>query len=301
MKNTTSLASICLFMLLVTSAPTFGKGDPKDILLFKLAQDSAQTTLLLKKRRDMQQSLDKMNQEVEEEGLKYKALRNTLYRSIGRLYTLASPDIRQGNSPLPQKLHSLREALVIRTLVPHLKKEQAKHQQILSDAQGMSLLFQEQAENEPLPVIKEQEKGQIRKDWPGVDKLSLALMIPAPHGTLKGPQKLDPKNPSKVNIQMETPLGSQVLAPASGTIAFNKPYLSYGNVVIVDHSEGYHSVLMGLGSVVVSQNQTVDKGDLLGFMPLEGPSTLTFEVRRNSTIEDPRPYIARDILSERPS
>ena len=47
-------------------------------------------------------------------------------------------------------------------------------------------------------------------------------------------------------IKIETRLGAQVVAPYEGKIVFAGPFRDYGQLLIIEHAGGYHSLLAGL-------------------------------------------------------
>ncbi|WP_333573651.1 murein hydrolase activator EnvC family protein [Sphingomonas sp.] len=70
--------------------------------------------------------------------------------------------------------------------------------------------------------------------------------------------------------------GVAVVAPAAGTIAYAGPFAGYGQVVIVDHGQGWTSLLSGLGTLAVRPGTAVAQGARLG---TAGPR-ITVELRR---------------------
>ena len=63
---------------------------------------------------------------------------------------------------------------------------------------------------------------------------------------------------------MAAPVGTPVMAPASGTVILADPDLYYeGGTVFLDHGQGLVSVFMHLSSVDVAVGDRVERGDLL--------------------------------------
>lgn len=58
--------------------------------------------------------------------------------------------------------------------------------------------------------------------------------------------------------------GAEVVAPAAGTIVHATRFRSYGEVVIIDHGNGWQSVVTNLASTGVAVGQRVRRGDRLG-------------------------------------
>lgn len=78
---------------------------------------------------------------------------------------------------------------------------------------------------------------------------------------------------------------------------------SYGNYVLIKHSNGYYTLYahMKYGSVTVKKGDKVTKGQVIGYMGNTGHSFgahLHFEVRNTSNVQiNPTPYINANLLS----
>jgi septal ring factor EnvC (AmiA/AmiB activator) len=97
-------------------------------------------------------------------------------------------------------------------------------------------------------------------------------------------------------IDVEAPAGSPVRAIAPGRVVHAGWFKGYGNLVIVDHGEGYHSLVAHLASMQTAMGEEVDAGDVLGTVgdsgSLKGPY-LYFEIREKGRPVDPRPWLGR--------
>ncbi|MFK4004754.1 murein hydrolase activator EnvC family protein [Qipengyuania sp. NPDC077563] len=93
----------------------------------------------------------------------------------------------------------------------------------------------------------------------------------------------------RVGISIASRPQGQVVAPADGRVAFAGDYDGYGHIVIMDHTQGWTSVLTGLGSLGVATGQEVSAGYPLGLAPSSRPE-ITFELRRKGRPVDPQRY-----------
>ncbi len=84
--------------------------------------------------------------------------------------------------------------------------------------------------------------------------------------------------------------GAQVVAPASGRIAFAGPYRGYGNIVIIEHGGGWTSLVTGLSRTAVSVGDGVGSGSPLGKADPAQPR-VTLELRRNGEPVNPLLYV----------
>lgn len=83
---------------------------------------------------------------------------------------------------------------------------------------------------------------------------------------------------------------AMVVAPAPGRVAFAGPYRGYGSIVIVEHADGWTSLLTGLGAVQVAVGQAVVAGSPLGQAGGQDPS-VGFELRRGGARVAARDYV----------
>ncbi|MBU8732493.1 M23 family metallopeptidase [Cytobacillus oceanisediminis] len=77
----------------------------------------------------------------------------------------------------------------------------------------------------------------------------------------------------------------------AGTVKYAGVLGGYGNIVIVDHGEGFETRYAHLNSVAVSKGQKVNGAQVIGYIGSTGDSTgahLHFETRINGTAYDPR-------------
>ncbi len=87
--------------------------------------------------------------------------------------------------------------------------------------------------------------------------------------------------------------GTNVTAADGGTVSVATYSSSYGNYVMIYHADGTSTLYAHMSALAVSQGQTVNKGDVLGYVGdtgwVNGPH-LHFEVRVNGSTTDPLAY-----------
>ncbi len=89
--------------------------------------------------------------------------------------------------------------------------------------------------------------------------------------------------------------GSNVLAADSGTVQTATYSSSYGNYVVIYHSNGTTTLYGHMSSLLVSQGDTVSQGDVIGYVGSTGWSTgphLHFEISVNGSRVDPLNYFS---------
>jgi septal ring factor EnvC (AmiA/AmiB activator) len=65
-------------------------------------------------------------------------------------------------------------------------------------------------------------------------------------------------------LTFETGPDRPVVAPAPGRIAYAGPFRSYGDIVVIDHGNGWLSAITNLGALAVKAGDRVGRGDPLG-------------------------------------
>ncbi|MBE9010285.1 M23 family metallopeptidase [Pseudanabaenaceae cyanobacterium LEGE 13415] len=103
-------------------------------------------------------------------------------------------------------------------------------------------------------------------------------------------------------IDISANLGTPVQAIGDGTVAFAGNQGAYGNLVVINHQQGYQTRYAQLGRIDVKVGQKIKRGAIVGTVGQSGAPTtpqphLHFEVRSNSKLgwvaEDPIAFIRR--------
>ncbi len=93
-------------------------------------------------------------------------------------------------------------------------------------------------------------------------------------------------------ISIQTRKDAQVIAPYDGQVAFAGPFRGYGLLLIIEHSEGYHTLLAGMARIDVGVGQRLLAGEPVGVMGQDDTKpTLYVELRRNGQPVNPLPWL----------
>ncbi len=102
-------------------------------------------------------------------------------------------------------------------------------------------------------------------------------------------------------ILVQTLGGAQVVSPYEGVVVFSGKFRDYGQVLIIEHGGGYHSLLAGLKRIDSVVSQRLVAGEPVGIMapPAKQKPRLYIELRRNGRPINPLPWLAtpRDKVS----
>ena len=93
-------------------------------------------------------------------------------------------------------------------------------------------------------------------------------------------------------IVIKTRTDAQVVTPFDAVVAFSGPFRGYGQLLILEHSEGYHTLLAGMSHLDGAVGQTVLAGEPVGVMAPEGVPSLYVELRRGGQPINPLPWLA---------
>jgi murein DD-endopeptidase MepM/ murein hydrolase activator NlpD len=97
-------------------------------------------------------------------------------------------------------------------------------------------------------------------------------------------------------LDIRAPEGTPVRAVAAGKVAHAGWFRGYGNIVIVDHGGGYHTLVAHLGSMRTAVGEEVEAGSVLGTVGDTGSlkgAFLYFEIRERQRPVDPAPWLRR--------
>jgi len=126
------------------------------------------------------------------------------------------------------------------------------------------------------------------------------LPMPAPGPITVGFGKVVNPKFNTVTVQngvdVDAPAGAPVRAVAPGRVVHAGWFKGYGNLVIVDHGEGYHTLVAHLGSMQTAMGEEVEAGSVLGTVGDSGSlkgTYLYFEIREKGRPIDPRPWLGR--------
>ncbi len=99
---------------------------------------------------------------------------------------------------------------------------------------------------------------------------------------------------TRKGMTLETLPAAQVVAPYDGRVVFAGPFRGYGQLLIIDHGEGYHSLLAGLARIDSVIGQWLLAGEPVGVMgrPRGTRPALYVELRRDGRPINPLPWLA---------
>jgi murein DD-endopeptidase MepM/ murein hydrolase activator NlpD len=97
---------------------------------------------------------------------------------------------------------------------------------------------------------------------------------------------------ANLGIDISATAGSAVHAAEAGTVVYNSPAASTGELVLIlRHADGLLTVYTGLDASSVAMGATVKRGQTIGTVKAGNPPQIHFEVRQGRTSLDPLTYL----------
>jgi septal ring factor EnvC (AmiA/AmiB activator) len=112
-----------------------------------------------------------------------------------------------------------------------------------------------------------------------------AYILPARGKLLSGFHELNATGYRERGVRITLANDLRVVAPAAGTVSFAGRYRSYGQIVIIEHGNGWNSLMTNLGSTQVKKGQGVVQGAVLGLAKSDAPE-IGIELRKNGRVMD---------------
>ena len=155
------------------------------------------------------------------------------------------------------------QAKNLEDLVKKIKRDEEKQRkQELAKAQKAGVLKK--------PAVKIPNAGDARLPISGVIRT--------------GFKEQDGLGAKSKGLTIEGRFGGIVVAPMNGVVQFTGSFKRYGNIVIIEHKGGYHSLVAGLDNISAVVGDIVKSGEPIGILPnssLIPRPTLYYELRKS--------------------
>ncbi len=214
-----------------------------------------------------------------------KAFRQT---KAARRHTLAARQVEGARlKRLTEEAGSLRE--LFRKLESERRKRAALQKKTIENKK-----LREQKPDRPLSLDPKSQVAALASfEIRPISKARGRLTFPAV-GNLKGCYGgAVRRGIRRKGIVVATRADAQVVAPYDGKVVFAGTFRGYGLLLIIEHSEGYHSLLSGLARIDAIIGQSLLSGEPVGKMGNlgAGREQLYVELRQNGTPVDPMPWM----------
>ena len=129
-------------------------------------------------------------------------------------------------------------------------------------------------------------------------KNKLKLELPVGGKITKAFGELDKIGLKNKGINIVTPSGARVFSSFDGKVLYASNFRNFGPVLIIDHGDGFNTLMVGLERIDVNIGQNLLKGELVGVMKKFEPSknhtgpALYIELRRNGKPVNPLAWLS---------
>ncbi len=218
----------------------------------------------------LNKNLGTLNQVTEELNIERKNLLNT------------SENLKQRHSELSSLITKRKE--LYRKTNKDIKTHEISIKKISLQAKNLSDLVQRIKANEKKQRQQEKITKHI-KPKPEVKIIeSKYSRLPISGIIRTGYKQKDNLGASSKGLTIEGRAGGLIIAPMNGKIQFTGAFKRYGNIVVIEHANGYHSLIAGLDKISSAIGDHIKSGEPIGVLPntsLIPRPTLYYELRKN--------------------
>lgn len=282
--------------VLVQAALRLSRTPPQAALLMPGSQVET-----MKVARALETTTQSLRQEAEGISLQVKELQG-LRKKVAK----SRETIREKNAALTQEQKALRARVEQRkelqkALGKQQKEEAEKISKLAKRAEDLQQLLATLDEEKRRKELREQAASrQMKKPRTSGHKAQLRSFADA-KGNIRPPVagklvlrygKKDENGAVNKGLVITSREGAQVTAPYDGEVVFAGPFLQYGRMVILRHSDEFHTLLSGLTRIDVAVGEFLLEGEPIGAMGDSKSATrLYLELRKNNQPTDPAPWI----------
>lgn len=203
---------------------------------------------------------------------------------------IKSEKAKKNMDKLAAQANDLRDLLskIERQRLERQKEEAKKLAEKQKEAERKQTETNKKEEYRTTSLIKSSSTSKIHTNFAGA-KGTIPLPARGKIITEYGEQLV--KGVSAKGITIQTRNLAQVIAPFDGAVMFSGPFRGYGNLIIIEHGDGYLSLLAGLQTMDVEVGQMLLAGEPIGQMPTEGDAKLYMEIRKDNHPIDPLAWV----------
>ncbi len=200
---------------------------------------------------------------------------------------------RRDNSKLKQQLTALKdEQTRLRSLMQKLEQEEiarkaeaARKEEAARKAAAARKTDAARKAEAPVATSPggDLKKGRGKLPWPAAGSVIIGF------GRQKDTQ-LGTYYESN-GIEISVPAGTPIKAVADGRVVFADYFKGYGNLLIVSHSGGYHSLYAHTERMKKQSGEQVKSGEIIGYSGLGGRDSFYFELREQGSPVNPLKWL----------
>lgn len=256
-----------------------GRTPPQTLLLKAGAPyKTAQTTLVIGR---ILPSLEGKSRELSSQLEEYEQLSNTLAvkKDKAQKTALALNTKQEDMQALLEKRQTL-----YKTAALDLEKHEKDLKKMAKEAQSLKALVNKVAKSN-LPDKASTSSFSKPAIFTGGD-----TRLPISGAILVNYHDKDAFGAPSDGMKIKGRAGALGVAPMDGVVKFAGSFKNYDNLIILEHKDGYHSLIAGLDKVNASVGQYLEAGEPIGALGKD-KTTLYYELRKNGTPVNPNKKI----------
>lgn len=150
-----------------------------------------------------------------------------------------------------------------------------------------------QADSAAEAKARKQAEAQVAALSPGrpLEALKGSMPLPARGKLVTQYGETTDDGATSKGLIIETRPGAQVIAAGDGIVAYAGVFRGYGQLLIMEHAGGYHTLLSGMGRIDAVVGQKLVSGEPVGVMAADGTPTLYVELRRDGRPINPQSWL----------
>ena len=168
---------------------------------------------------------------------------------------------------------------------------EASNDELETKVQQLSAALNQRLEDEQISA-EEAETLAVPTGFPLTGTASLTPAVDDPNETKVTKITEDNKDTATGNpvVLLESAAGNSVIASGSGTILTVTTDAEFGNIVTIDHGNGYVSIYRNSGDPLVTEGSQIDKGDII-YVITDDNTTLGYQIQQDEQYIDPEELI----------
>ncbi|USG61692.1 peptidoglycan DD-metalloendopeptidase family protein [Sneathiella marina] len=264
------------------------------------SREKAEFENLRKIRLIEQKSLDQLIAAKKSAQSKLAGVRNKEQKRLNEL----TANVRSTTALMEKLAQDRRKAKAAeeKRLQQEISRKEAELKKQREKADALAKAEKQQTPEAAVAASEPVEKKQVIKEKPvQVARAGIGKRFREAKGTLPlpvGGRIVSNYNESKKagqqkGIVIESRPEAAVISPFDGQIAFAGPFRHYGLLLIIDHGDGFHTLLAGLGSIEGAVGQLLLAGEPVGQMKKSSKEKpkLYMELRSKGSPINPGPWL----------
>ncbi len=168
---------------------------------------------------------------------------------------------------------------------------EASNDELETKVQQLSAALNQRLEDEQVSA-EEAETLAIPTGFPLTGTASMTAAVDDPNETTVTTLTEDNQDTATGNpiVLLESAAGNSVIATGSGEVLTVTTDAKFGNMVTIDHGNGYISIYRNSGDPLVAEGSQIDKGDIV-FVVADNNNVLGYQIQKDEQYIDPEELI----------